>query len=61
MEKARLLYAQLYPDKSEEDFKVSTGWLQRFKERHGIRQLKLQGETLSADTAAAKDFIKFFP
>ena len=61
MEKARLLYAQLYPDKNEDDFKASTGWLQRFKQRHGIRQLRLQGETLSADVAAAADeLVKFF-
>ena len=60
MEKARMLYSQLYPGKSEDDFKASTGWLQRFKQRHGIRQLRLQGETLSADTAAAEEFVKSF-
>ena len=38
MEKARMLYSQLYPGKSEDDFKANTGWLQRFKQRHGIRQ-----------------------
>ena len=27
MEKARLLYHELYPDKSEDDFKASSGWL----------------------------------
>ena len=30
MEKARMLYSQLYPGKSEDDFKTSTGWLQWF-------------------------------
>ena len=39
MEKERLLYQQLYPGKSDDDFKASSGWLHRFKKRHGIRQL----------------------
>lgn len=60
MEKAKLLYAQLYPDKSEDELKASTGWLQRFKQRHGIRQLRLQGETISADSASAEEFVKVF-
>ena len=30
MEKARMLYSQLYPGKSEDDFKAGTGWLQWF-------------------------------
>ena len=34
----------------------SHGWLHRFKERHGIRQLKLQGEALSADSSALEPF-----
>ena len=32
------------------------GWLRRFKEGHGIRQLKLQGEVLSADSSAVEHF-----
>ncbi len=56
MEKAKLLYQQMYPDKTGEDFKASKGWLHRFKNRHGIRQLTMQGESLSADTSAADDF-----
>ena len=60
MEKARLLYHELHPDKSEDDFKASSGWLHRFKKRHGIRQLSMQGESLSADTSAAEEFKAFF-
>jgi hypothetical protein len=45
MEKARLLYKSLHPE-SESDFKASSGWLQCFKERHGIR---LQGEPLTTN------------
>ena len=33
MEKARLLYQQLYPGKSDDDFKASSGWLHRFKKK----------------------------
>ena len=60
MEKAKMLYHELIPDASEEDFKASTGWLHHFKGRHGIRQLSLQEETLSADNNAAEEFKSFF-
>jgi len=42
------------PD-STEDLKASKGWLHRFKNRHGIRQLTWQGESLWADSSAAND------
>ena len=42
----------------KEDFKSSTGWLQRFKS--GIRELDIQGEKLSADTGAAEKFKETF-
>ena len=44
--------------KSEADFKASSGWLHRFKSRHGIRQLSMQGESLSANPEAAEEFKK---
>ena len=47
MEKTRWLFQQLYSNKSEGNLKASNGWLHRFKKRHGIRQLSLQGESLS--------------
>ena len=34
----------------------SVGWLRNFKQRHGIRRLKVQGDRRSADTAAANSF-----
>ena len=37
-------------------FKATTGWFQRFKDRHGIRQLEVQGEALSADTSQIDEF-----
>ncbi|CAG8646737.1 4545_t:CDS:2, partial [Racocetra fulgida] len=30
---------------SEEDFKASTGWLDRFKKQNDIRRFKIQGES----------------
>ena len=55
MQKAKLMHTSLYPDASKESFKASNGWLNRFKQRHGIRQLKLQGEALSADRTLQKE------
>ena len=45
--KALQLYPRLYPD-NPADFKAGTGWLRRFKDRHGVRCLSLQGASLSA-------------
>ena len=42
-------------------FNASEGWKWRFYGRHGIRQLSLQGEKLSADSDACADFVKSFP
>lgn len=42
------------------EFNASSGWLTRFKERHGIRQIAIQGEKLSSDEQAAKEFIPQF-
>ena len=46
MEKARMLHAIMYPDDHKDSFKASHGWLHRFKQRHGIRELRLQGELI---------------
>lgn len=42
------------------DFKASSGWLQNFKFRHGIRELDIQGENLSSDLEAGNTFIEKF-
>ncbi|KAJ0169965.1 hypothetical protein K1T71_014571 [Dendrolimus kikuchii] len=39
----------------DETFVASNGWLYRFKSRHGIRELEIQGEKMSA---AAANFFK---
>lgn len=59
IEKACLMYKLLHPG-SGNDFKASLGWLQYFKERHGIGQLKLQGESLSADHDAVEPFCEVY-
>lgn len=42
-------------------FKASEGWLYKFKQRHGIRQLNIEGEKLSAASAEiVSDFKKKF-
>lgn len=50
--------AQFFCDKLhiEEKFCASSGWLHRFKKRHGIRELSIQGEKLSADEVAIVEF-----
>ncbi|KAK9754913.1 Tc5 transposase DNA-binding domain [Popillia japonica] len=45
---------------SDPRFKATTGWLERFKCRHRIRELDIQGERLSADVASADNFKKTF-
>lgn len=44
----------------DESFVASTGWLDRFKKRHGIRQLAITGEQLSSDNAAAAEYLSTF-
>lgn len=44
-EKAILFNKKLNGDES---FKASSGWLEKFKNRHGIRELNIEGEKLSA-------------
>jgi hypothetical protein len=38
----------------------SQGWLHRFKLSHGIQKLSVPGEKLSADSDAARKFVKEF-
>lgn len=44
-----------------ENFKASVGWLDNFKNRHGIRELNIEGEKLSAASAeTVSEFQKTF-
>lgn len=49
---------QFYKDLGNEDkeFCASEGWLEKWKLRHGVRQLQVSGERLSADEASVTDF-----
>lgn len=40
----------------DESFVASNRWLYRFKSRHGIRELEIQGEKMPADVDAANSF-----
>ena len=40
----------------DQQFKASTGWLKNFQARHGIRQLAVQGETMSASKESVEGF-----
>ena len=47
-EKAKHFSTQLNTEVADREFKASTGWLEKFKTRHGIRNLSIQGEKLPA-------------
>ncbi|XP_029644134.1 CENPB DNA-binding domain-containing protein 1-like [Octopus sinensis] len=56
-EKALSLFNDLkkkYPDNVTEDFKASSGWFMRFKQRHNLYNVKVPGESTSAVTDADK-------
>ena len=44
----------------DDKFTASEGWLHRWKNRHGIRQIIISGERLSADQVAASAFVNTF-
>lgn len=56
-EKALLLNKLMNGDQS---FSASCGFLDRWKKRHGIRQLTITGEKLSADNNAATEYVEEF-
>ncbi|CAG5036358.1 unnamed protein product [Parnassius apollo] len=52
MEKAKYFHERL----GQGEFSASKGWLEKFKKRHGIRQLKITDEKLSKNEDAVKPF-----
>lgn len=52
-EKAQFFYGQIH---NNDNFKASSGWLDKFKNRYGIRQLSITGEKLSSNEAAVEPF-----
>ena len=58
-EKAKHFSMQLNGESADhESFKASTGWLDKFKNRHGIRNLSIQGEKLSAAEETVEPFLQ---
>ncbi|XP_070550400.1 jerky protein homolog-like [Ptychodera flava] len=55
-EKAKWFDEQLHGEQSQ--FKASTGWLKNFQQRHGIRQISVQGEKLSSNESKVEPFIR---
>ena len=58
-EKALVFHKKLNGENTS-PFQASSGWFRNFKLRHGIREIGLQGEKLSASTEVATNFIKEF-
>ena len=46
----------LHKQMTGDDFEPSTGWLNRWKQRHGVNLVKQSGESKSADVTAATEF-----
>ncbi|XP_068247835.1 tigger transposable element-derived protein 1-like [Palaemon carinicauda] len=47
-------------DPTTEEFKVSSGWFKKFKQRTGIHSVVQHGEASSSDTKAVNEFVKQF-
>ncbi len=61
MAKATQFYPHIYPDDPDNSkFKGGTGWLKRFRDRHGVRSLSMQGESMSAAIMEVEPFKKKF-
>ncbi|XP_055371533.1 jerky protein homolog-like [Condylostylus longicornis] len=52
--KAKYFYKKIY---KKDDFSASSGWLQKFKKRHGIRFIKICGEKLSSQKELVDPFL----
>jgi len=57
-EKAKHFFTQLNTETADREFKASTGRLEKFKTRHGIRNVSIQGEKLSAAEENVEPFLQ---
>ena len=57
-EKAKHFSMQLNTETADHEFKASTGWLEKFKTWHGIRNVSMQGEKLSAAEEIVEPFLQ---
>lgn len=53
--KAKSFYVKMT---GKDDFSASSGWLDKFKLRHGIRYLKICGEKVSSDESVVEPLKK---
>lgn len=58
--KAKKIFGEIYRDRDENDFHASDGWFTKFKNRRGIRYLKIGGELLSSDVGEVTPFLHRF-
>lgn len=58
-EKTKHFRSQLHVENANgKTFKASTGWLEKFKNHYGLRNLCIQGEKLSAAVETVEPFLK---
>ena len=61
--KIRAIYSDLQqsqPTTSQSEFLGTKGWLSRFRVRVGLYSVVHQGEAISADVSAAKEYVNVF-
>ena len=52
------IYAKIN-DKAKSSFSTSHHWLERFKQKHSLHNLKVKGELASANVTVAKEYLKY--
>lgn len=57
-EKAKRFSTQSNTETADREFNASTSWLEKFKTRHGIRNISFQGEKLSAAEETVEPFLQ---
>lgn len=59
-DQAKKIFAVIYPNRHLTEFNASNGWLDNFKQRYGIRLLRITGEKLSCDVSQIGPFFEKF-
>jgi hypothetical protein len=61
MTKAKSLFAVLKEEAGPDydvEFTASSGWLKRFKNRYSLHNMRVSGESVSADVKEAEEFLE---